>query len=431
LSQDSPPQVVIVGAGLAGLSCALRLSQAGVRTVILEATDRVGGRVRTDIVDGFTLDHGFQVLLTAYPACRELLDYSALRLCAFEPGALIRHRGGFATLGDPWRRPSQLLRTALCSVGTLGDKLRIAKLRHTSMRGSLEQLYNREPEPTLQRLHKLGFTEAFIDQFFRPFLGGVLLDPSLQTSSRMLEFVFRMFATGDIAIPAEGMAAIPRQLAEQLPRGTIRLGQSVDAIQEGKVHLTSGETLTPATIVVATESTAAAQIVGVPELETRWQQTVNHYFAADASPNQRRMLMLAGDEYQPSGLSDSAGAAERPQAGVIGTVVVLSDIAPQYAPPGKTLISVSTTEPAAYDVSGPGLQQVRKQLVSWFGKSAESWEHLRSYSIPYALPVQSLRDITPPLAHGNIILCGDYCETPSIQGAMNSGMRAAEIARTL
>jgi phytoene dehydrogenase-like protein len=440
LTQERP-QVVIIGAGLAGLSCAVKLSQSGIGSVILEATDRIGGRVRTDIVDGFTLDHGFQVLLTAYPACRELLDYPALSLCAFEPGALIRCRGTFATLGDPWRRPSQIVRTALAKVGTLGDKLRIAKLRRIASRGTLEELYDRDHEPTIQRLHRLGFTEPFIDHFFRPFLGGVLLDPALQTSSRMLEFVFRMFAAGDIAVPSDGMAAIPRQLADQLPRGTIRLGQCVESIHEGTLHLTSGETITPATIVVATESTAAAQIVGVPELETRWQHTVNHYFAAEASPDRRRMLMLAGDEYPPVAEQRSAEtlhraapavvSSDQSEGGVIGSVVVLSDIAPQYAPRGRSLISVSTTEPAGYDVSGGSLQRVRDQLIRWYGEPARAWQHLRSYSIPYGLPVQSLRNITPPLAHGNIILCGDYCETPSIQGAMNSGMRAAEIACTL
>jgi len=424
LRQTHSPQVVVIGAGLAGLSCAVRLTQSAISTVVLEASDRVGGRVRSDIVDGFTLDHGFQVLATAYPACRELLDYPALRLSAFEPGALVRHRGGFVTLGDPWRRPSQLLRTAFAGVGTLGDKLRIAKLRRTASSGTLEQLYERAHQPTLQRLRNDGFSEAFIDQFFRPFLGGVFLDPALETSSRMLELVFRMFAAGDLALPADGMAAIPRQLAERLPRGTVRLKQSVESIQEGTVQLTSGETLRPQTIVVATESTAAAQLVGVPELATPWRQTVTHYFAAAASPDRRRMLMLAGDEYP-------AGAHQDPSRGVIGSVVVPSDVAPQYAPPGKALIAVNTTEAAEGEVSGANLQRVREQLMRWYGNAVRDWQHLRSYAVPYALPVQSLRTIMPPLAHGNLVLCGDYCETPSIQGAMNSGLRAADAARAL
>lgn len=427
LSHDRKPKVVIIGAGLAGLSCAVRLTERGIRTIVLEATDRVGGRVRSDVVDGFTLDHGFQVLLTAYPACRELLDYTKLRLQPFEPGALIRHGGSFAMLGDPWRRPLQAFRTAFCPVGTLGDKLRVAKLRRDASRGSLDDLYTRPDEPTHSRLGRLGFTPAFINEFFRPFLGGVFLDPQLETSSRMMEFVFRMFAAGDIAVPADGMGAIPRQLAESLPRGSIRFNQSVEAVEQGKIFLTGGESFEPAVIVVATESTAAAQIVGVPQLEAPWRHTVNHYFAADRSPDNRKMLMLAGDEYDFGQQESSLKAEDR----VISNVVVISDIAPPYAPPGRTLVSVSTTQPAGFDVSGEGLIPVRNQLTRWFGKQTANWEHLRSYSIPYALPVQSLSNITPPLANGNIILCGDYCETPSIQGAMNSGLRAAEIAQSL
>jgi len=432
LTQDRKPKVVIIGAGLAGLSCAARLTRNGIRTIILEATDRVGGRVRSDVVDGFTLDHGFQVLLTAYPACRELLDYEALRLCPFEPGALVRHRGEFALLGDPWRRPLQAIRTALSPVGTLGDKFRVAKLRRAAARGTLDDLYNRPHEPTIDRLTRLGFTDGFIQQFFRPFLGGVFIDPTLQTSSRMMEFVFRMFAAGDIAVPADGMAAIPRQLAESLPRGTIRFNQCVETVEEGKILLANGETFSPAAIVVATESTAAAQIVGVPELQTQWRQSVTHYFTADQSPDRRQMLMLAGDEYPSLGRSAGAG----PDGPCIGTVVVMSDIAPQYAPPGRALISVTTTQTAGFDVSversgGEGLGEIRQQLRRWYGDQVTRWQHLRSYSIPYALPVQSLSNITPPLANGNIVLCGDYCETPSIQGAMNSGLRAAVIAQDL
>src|SRR6056297_3293834 len=147
---------LIIGGGLAGLSCATRLAGRGQEFSVVEATDRVGGRVRTDQVDGFHLDHGFQVLLTAYPACRELLDYDALRLRPFDPGALIRQAGRFAVLGDPWRRPSQALATAVNPVGSLSDKLRIAKLRYTSRLGSLDDLYHRTDAPTIDRLRHDG-----------------------------------------------------------------------------------------------------------------------------------------------------------------------------------------------------------------------------------------------------------------------------------
>lgn len=424
---------MIIGAGLAGLSCAVELQRRGIACQVLEATDRVGGRVRSDAVDGFTLDHGFQVLLTAYPACREWLDYANLRLRPFEPGALVRYRGGFATLGDPWRRPRQALKTALSPVGSWGDKLRVLSLRRAAAQGSLEELYRRPAEPTIDRLRRIGFSEPFIDQFFRPFLGGVFLDPSLQTSSRMLEFVFRMFAVGDIALPAEGMAAIPRQLAERLPRGTIRLRQTVESIRDGILYLTGGESLRPATIVVATESNAAAELLQLPALATAWNHTVNHYFAAPQSPDSRKMLMLAGDEYAGATAPDAAGEPPSPSSprptsqGPIGTVVVLSDIAPEYAPAGQALISVSTTQAAGWDVSGAPLEPVRQQLARWFGPAAATWRHLRSYSVPYALPVRPLDEIFPQLSHDGLFVCGDYLETPSIQGAMNSGLRVARL----
>ena len=155
--------VTIIGAGLAGLACATRLAHSGIDFQILEATERIGGRVRSDVVDGFTLDHGFQVLLTAYPACRELLDYNALRLRPFDPGALIRIGDTFHALGDPWRKPTQALRTALAPVGSLVDKLRIGRLRATCRSGSLENLYTRPANETQTRLRELGFSEAMIE----------------------------------------------------------------------------------------------------------------------------------------------------------------------------------------------------------------------------------------------------------------------------
>ncbi|MGB7344114.1 MAG: FAD-dependent oxidoreductase, partial [Pirellulaceae bacterium] len=194
MSNNDSSDVIIIGAGLAGLTCASQLTKAGRSVTVLEATDRVGGRVRTDVVDGYTMDHGFQVLLTAYPACQKILDYPALRLQKFDSGALVRNNGRFAILSDPWRQPTKAIQTALSPVGSLGDKLKIAKLRAASSRGSLDDLYARPHQPTIDRLQSDGFSAAMIDQFFRPFLGGVFLEESLATSSRMLEFVFRMFA---------------------------------------------------------------------------------------------------------------------------------------------------------------------------------------------------------------------------------------------
>ena len=416
------PKTVIIGAGLAGLSCAKRLCERNIPIVVLEASERVGGRVRTDRVDGFTLDHGFQVLLTAYPACRELLDYKALRLRPFEPGALVRNNGRFARLGDPWRRPMQAVSTAMSPVGSLTDKLKIAKLRAQASSGTLNDLYQRPSQTTQQRLKDIGFSEAMIDQFFRPFLGGVFLDESLSTSSRMLEFVFRMFAAGDIAIPADGMAAIPRQLAEGLARGTLRLNSTVRSIEPSesghRVRLTDATHLEADSVVVATESNAAAKLLQTPELVTQWNHSTTMYYSCRESPQPGKFLMLRGDE-----------------SGPIQTAVVLSDVAPEYASQDRALISVSISDSMNQRPADELDSAVRQQAKHWFGPSADHWELVQTIRTPYGLPridldpvLQSVRgDQIPGLNETTgIYVCGDHRESPSIQGAMNSGLRVAE-----
>ena len=144
---DDADPVVIVGGGLAGLVCGRELHRAGQSFVLIEASDDVGGRVRTDIVDGFRLDRGFQVLLTAYPAAQKQFDYASLRLKPYTNGSLIRLGGRFHRLADPWRQPLDGLRSVFSGVGSLMDKLRIAKLRARSRRGTITELFN-QPETT-------------------------------------------------------------------------------------------------------------------------------------------------------------------------------------------------------------------------------------------------------------------------------------------
>ena len=200
--------VVVVGAGLAGLVCAAELTTAGLDVALLEAGDGVGGRVRTDLVEGFRLDRGFQVLLTAYPHARAHLDLAALDLRTFSPGAKIRTARGFATVSDPFRDPGRLPATLAAPVGSLLDKARIGLLRAQVRRGSVEDVWQRPEVSTAERLAGLGFSARMVDAFFRPFLGGVLLDRELTTSSRQFDFVFRCFSEGQVAVPAQGMQAI-------------------------------------------------------------------------------------------------------------------------------------------------------------------------------------------------------------------------------
>lgn len=411
---DRATDVLIVGGGLAGLACATRLCQQGMKVRLLEASDRVGGRVRSDRVDGFLLDHGFQVLLTAYPACRQLLDYEALELQAFDPGALIRLDGRFGLLSDPWRRPGKVLQTACSPVGSLADKWRIAKLRNAVTRGSLEDLLARPQQPTDRYLRAFGFSEPMIDRFFRPFLGGIFLERELQTSSRMFEFVFRMFALGSAAVPAEGMAAIPEQLARRLPAGTIELESTVESIDKTSAKTTDGRTHEAHHLVIATEASAAARLLGASELDCPWQATHCFYFAADSPPVDDPTLLLDGTGKGP-----------------VNHLAVLSNVAPQYAPPGKALISANVLG----DIEDPQAltDGIKGQLGEWFGGAVDSWRLLRIYSIPFALPRQTTDRFDPvekPVqwtgGDGRVLLCGDHRETSSIQGALHSGLRAAE-----
>lgn len=407
----SNPDVVIIGAGLAGLRCALDLQRAGLDVTVLEAADQVGGRIRTDEVDGFRLDRGFQVLLTAYPEAVAALDYDHLDLRPFYPGALVHFDGAFHRVADPFRRPLDGVKTLLGPIGSVTDKLRVAALRHHLLNRSVDEILTGPETTTAEALQHLGFSPAMIERFFRPFLGGVFLDPTLETTSRLFDFVFKMFATGSTALPAHGMQAIPEHLAARLAPGTVRLNTQVTAIHDGQVHLADGETLAPATIVLACDAGNARRLQ--PDLPTTaFHGTTCLYFAATEPPISEPVLMLNGDGH-----------------GRINSVVVPSQVSPAYAPPGQALISVSLIgvpdEPDA-DV----LASVQRELETWFGEPVRNWRHLRTYRIPQALPVQRPGDPTTATPNagrtGKVVLCGDYRDTASINGALASGRRAAE-----
>jgi len=224
---------VVIGAGLAGLSCALSLEAAGVSVTLLEAGDAPGGRVRTDLIEGFRLDRGFQVLLTAYPEAKRLLDYPALQLKQFEPGALVWHGGKFHRFADPFRNPMGAARFLFDSIVPLADKLHVAKLRARVQRGTWEEIFARTERTTRDYLQAVPFSADIIERFFEPFFAGVFLEPELVTSSRFFEFLFRIFSLGDTAVPAAGMQQIPLQLAAKLRPGTLLAGARVSKVTRG------------------------------------------------------------------------------------------------------------------------------------------------------------------------------------------------------
>lgn len=403
-------EVVIIGAGLAGLCAARILNKRHVSCTIFEAADDIGGRVRTDIVRGFLLDRGFQVYLTSYPEGREVLFYESLGFHPFAHGAIVRVGGAFVRIFDPWRHPAKLIATAFSSAATLRDKMRLASLRAELNGLSLDQLIERPEQTTQDALREWGFSGRIVERFFRPFYGGVFLDPSLQTSSRMFDFTFRMFASGDAVLPDAGMGSIPRHIAARLRETDIRLNTKVVRADENGVTLAGGQRVMARAVIIATDQTAAAELLGQPTSRP-WRGTTCHYFAADKPPVNEPTLVLDGEARGP-----------------INHLAVVSNVCRSYAPPGAHLVCANVVGEAANDPSAN--DAVVDQLCEWFGESARRWERLASYRIPHSLP-----DQTPPALaqwqrtvriRKGLYVCGDHVDQASINGAMTSGRRAAE-----
>ncbi len=401
--------VIVVGAGLAGLVAAYEIQRRGLNVVVLEAQDAVGGRVRTDFVDGFTIDRGFQVLLTAYPELAKQVDMVALDLHAFDPGALVWLNGKGTVVADPFRMPRSLLSTALAPIGSVLDKARIGMLRQRVMRTNAPALLRGEDISTIDALRDNGFSNKVIDRFFRPLFGGVQLDPNLATSRRMFDVIFRSLSQGDSALPSAGMSALPEQLAMRLKAGTLFLNQPVGKIEGTTAITASGARIDSRAIVVATESPAASDLLGLEKIRSRTAGAV--YFAADRPPIDDKLVVLDGTGRGP-----------------VLNVAVLSNVVPQYAPRGKHLIVAAM--PGV--IEGDLQQLARTQLRSWWGAQVDEWQHLRTFRITHGGPEQR-----PPFnpkqtvsLGGGRFVCGDHRDTGSIQGAMFSGRRCAEAVVT-
>ena len=419
--------VAIVGAGLAGLCCAVRLEQSGLSVKVLEADNAPGGRIRTDQVDGFRLDRGFQILLTGYPEIVQHFDVKALRLRPFARGALVRHGGRFHHFADPFRGSlGNALSIAVDPVVSLKDKMRVARLRRLVKHDEPADLFKKPEMTTRQFLEEYGFSSKIVDRFFAPFLAGVFLERELATSSRYFQFLFRMFAYGDAAVPENGMETLPRQLAVRLKSGTLETNVRVSAIRRNGngFVLDAGKKASCAArrVVLAVEDEQCRTLLSSQnghKLPTsnllQWNRTTTFYYAAARTPIDGPLLVLNGDG---------------PAAGPVNHAMVLSQASERYAPPGMHLIAANVVGRAPQ--SDSQIEQLerntRAQLERWFGADVTRWTVVGGYPIVHALPLcahAEWQQSNPRLMEG-VYVCGDYRETPSIQGALASGRRAAE-----
>jgi phytoene dehydrogenase-like protein len=406
------PDVIIIGAGISGLTAAIYLHRQGKKVQLLEATDRAGGRIKTDHHNGFLLDRGFQVLLTAYPECKELLDYNKLNLKRFLPGATVLYDGGQFEIADPLRRPSATFATAFAPVGTIKDKINTLFLKTRLLKSSIPDIFKQKEQTTLQQLSDYGFSPKMIARFYAPFFSGIFLENDLSTSSRMFNFVMKMFSEGDAAVPALGMEEIPKQLVTQLPENTIRYNTKVTAIK-GNTITTNNGIFTAPTIIIATEATGFASGY-IPPQNTRSHQVTNVYFEANEAPTHKAVVIL-----NASGNKKWAN-----------NLTVMTAVSPHYAPKGKVLLSVSYN--GIPDIDDETLaENMKQESKQWYGKQTDSWKMLKAYRIAYALPdlptvTNEASDNEMQLAE-NLFICGDHLLNGSINAAMKSGRLVAAL----
>jgi hypothetical protein len=406
-------KIIIVGAGLAGLTCAKVLRERGAEVAVFEASDGVGGRVRTDEQDGFLLDRGFQVYFTSYPVAGRHLDYEALDFRGFDPGVIIHRGSEKSVLSDPLRDPKALVQSLLSDAATFGDKLRTLEMvARTSTVGISAGAEDGETDTsTLEYLKTAGLSGRYIDSFFRPFYGGITLNRELTTSARVLRFTLRMLASGRTVIPALGMGEIPRQLASHLQEGEIQLNSPVeDLLREGErvagVRSVGKEHEADA-VVVATDAPTAGALTGeaVPEGSAG---EVCIYYETDRLGSGKKILLNAED-----------GA-------FVNNAVEMSNISEKYAPPERHLlyaVGLTGMDLPDEDLYRRGIED----LSRWY--PGADFRPLALRRIPYGQFAQ------PPGIHSRLpenmtrkqglVLAGEYTEDSSINGSMLSGEKAA------
>lgn len=405
-------KVYIIGAGVAGLVAAIELEKKGLSPVILEKSDRVGGRVKTDNVDGFLLDHGFQVLLTEYPEAKHFLNYEQLELRYFDPGAMIFEGEKSFELADPLRQPEKTLTMAFSPVGRIADKIKMWRLSSKLKAKGDAQIFNENATSTYDYLKTKGFSDKIIERFFRPFFAGIFLESELSTSSRMFEFVFKMFSLGNAAVPARGMQEIPNQLASKLQKTKIQFDVEIEKVEGKKIYIQGGETIDADQIIIASDPTRL--IEGLKHQKQTYHDVVNIYFKADHTVIDKPLIALAAGKDR-----------------LINNFSYPTDVSESYAPVGEKLLSVSIVN--TNGLEGDDLLVKVQDELEKLGIKGNSVRHLKTYHIHHALPklvdLQYSVDPGSLRIYEDVIVAGDQALNPSLNAAMTSGRLAAEAVR--
>jgi protoporphyrinogen oxidase len=404
--EKSAYKIHIIGAGISGLIAAQILENHGYHPIIIEASSTAGGRVKSDIVNGYTLDHGFQVLLTSYPAAKKYLNYEALDLQKLLPGATLFKNGKAQTIGDPLRSLSLLFPTLLSTVGTLADKIKILKLNALLKKKKNTLIFQTEEKTTLQYLKDFGFSDEIITDFFKPFFSGIFLETELETSSRMFEFVYKMFGNGLAVIPKEGMQAIPNQLKSNLINTHFKFNSPVKEVKDRQIILEDKSILESNITIIATD--ASALISNLKNQGTDWKSCDTLYFETKKSVINKPLIGLISDENM-----------------LVNNIFYHTSVA-TLNKTKKELLSVTVVK--RHQLNEKDLiDKVVEELHSKCGISDISF--LKRYQIKKALPkltnLQYEISSTETKLKSSIFLAGDQLLNASLNAAMIAGERAA------
>ncbi|MCX8492821.1 MAG: NAD(P)/FAD-dependent oxidoreductase [Chthoniobacterales bacterium] len=408
--------VIIVGAGLAGLACAIRLQEAGVEWLLLESDDHPGGRVATEITpEGYRLDRGFQVLLDSYPTASSLLDLKALQPRYFQSGALMVGEEGWERILNPLHHPDWLLSAPLIRSFSLREKISLGLLASLQCLRSDDSLLGQESGiSALQEISRFGLEGDVLEKFLRPFFAGVFLDNDLGTDASILRYDLKKFALGRALLPANGMGEIPRQLASRLASSRQRYGARVQALLRKDragdcvfgVELASGEKIEADHVILATDESTSCLLLSLKE-QRAWSQVSTFYFTGNDPLYEGGLLVL------PEGKN-----------ALVRHFTDLTNTAPEYAPKGKRLLSATVLNPPVGDLSGLVQKEINRYLPDF-----REWKFLQEIRIVRALPsqipgfhrFQPERRPTP-----NLWLAGDQVAHASIDSALASGLRTAD-----
>ena len=404
--EKSAYKIHIIGAGVSGLIAAQILENYGYHPTIIEASSAVGGRVKSDVVKGYSLDRGFQVLLTSYPAAKKYLDYDGLALQKLLPGATIFKNGKAQTIGDPLRKLSLLFPTLLSSIGSLADKVNILKLNARLKKKKIPAIFKTEEKTTLQYLKDFGFSNEIITDFFKPFFSGIFLEPNLETSSRMFEFVYKMFGEGLAVIPKNGIQAIPNQLKNKLRQTEIKLNTAVKQVKNNLIILEDGEEIKSDFTIVATE--ASALISNLKNQETQWKSCDTLYFECEKKAINKPLIGLISDENA-----------------LINNIFYPTSVATN-ALGNKEILSVTIVK--KHDLNEAELiAKTTADLNTFCG--IFDLRFLKRYQIKKALPqlsnIQYELSSTETQLNSSLFLAGDQLLNASLNAAMIAGERAA------